>query len=388
MNKDLKKNSKPKQVSNAFVISQYYGFDSIDLPEITKEEKDAAEKIKKGIDYEHADLPLLEHKIALLKEHRDKDFEIHDPAMLYCESTNKGGKTASGEKNIQLQIIGTPKSIAEALLIKTTLCILNEEGFKDIALEINNVGGKDSFPNFIRELTNYYKKHLNEMDTDCRQLFKNGPHALVTCGSTLKPEIKQHSPSPLNYLTESNRTNFKEVIEFLDSEEIPYDVNKDILGNPHYSTNTVFTIVDKKTGKILATGSRFNQLAKKSGHKKDLPGIGVTLKISKPKQVPSSRVPKSDKIRFFFIQIGFQAKLKSLQVLEMLRQAKIPVHQTITRDKLTNQFAKAKKLKTPYLLIMGQKEALENSVVVRDTQSHSQTAIKIPELIDYLQKLP
>lgn len=388
MNKDQKKNSKAKQVSNAFVISQYYGFDAIDLPDITKEEKDIAEKIKKGINYEHSDLPPVEHKIALIKSHKDKDFEIHDPAMLYCESNNKSGKTVAGEKNIQLQIIGTPKSIAEAILIKTALCILNEEGYKDIALEINNVGGKESFPNFLRELTNYYKKHLNEMDADCRQLFKDGPHALVTCGTTLKPEIKSHSPSPLNYLTESNRTNFKEVIEFLDSEEIPYDVNKDILGNPHYSTNTVFTIIDKKNGKILATGSRFNQLAKKSGHKKDLPSIGVTLKISKPKQVPSSRLPKPDKVKFFFIQIGFQAKLKSLKVLEMLRQSKIPTYHTITRDKLTNQIAKAKKLKVPYLLIMGQKEALENSVVVRDTQSHSQTAINIKDLIEYLQKLP
>lgn len=387
MKKEIKKNSKPKQVSNAFVISQYYGFEGVDIPEILKEEKDIAQKIKKGSDYEHQDLPSLEHKIALLREHKEKDFEIHDPAMLYCEATNKSGKTVSGDKNIQLQIIGTPKSIAEALLIKTTICILNEEGYKDLNLEINNIGGKDSMPNFLRELNNYYKKHLNEMDSNCRQILKDGAHALVTCGTTLKPEIKNQSPSPLNYLTENNKNSFKEIIEFLDSEGIQYDINKDILGNPYYSTNTIFTIIDKKNGKILATGTRFNQLAKKIGNKKDVPSVGVTIKISKPKQVPSSRIPKQQNIKFFFIQIGFQAKIKSLQVLEMLRQAKIPVHQSITRDKLTNQIAKAKRLKIPYLLIIGQKEALENSVVVRDTQTHSQTAVKIDMLIDYLQKL-
>lgn len=387
MAKEAKKTSKPKQVSNAFVISQYYGFDSVDLPEITKEEIELSSKIKKGIEYEHSDLPKTEYKIALLKSYKDRDFEIHDPAMLYCESNNKNGKTVSGEKNIQLQIIGTPKSIAEALLIKTTICILNEEGYKDISLEINNVGGKDSLPNFIRELSNYYKKRANELDSNCRQLLKDGPHALVTCGTTLKPEIKNQSPSPLNYLTENNRNHFKEVIEFLDSEGLQYDVNKDILGNPHYSTNTVFTIIDKKSGKILATGTRFNQLAKKAGHKKDIPSVGVTIKIAKPKQVPSSRIPKPQNIKFFFIQIGIQAKIKSLYVMELLRQAKIPVYQSITRDKLTNQIAKAKKLKVPYILIMGQKEALENSIVVRDTQTHSQTAIKIDNLIEYLQNL-
>jgi histidyl-tRNA synthetase len=388
MPSDNKKEAKlPKEVSNAFVISKYYGFEGVDLPEISKEDLELADKIRKGSKYEHADLPPLEYKISLLKNHKDQDFEVHDPVMLYCESTTKHGKTVSGDKNIQLQIIGTPKSIAEALLIKTTLCILQEEGFKDIGVEINNVGGKESLPNFIRELNNYYKKHLNDMDTDCRQLFKDGPHALVTCSTTIKPEIKQNSPSPLNYLNENNRVHFKEVIEYLDVEGIPYDVNKDILGNPNYSTNTVFKIIDKKSGKVLATGTRYNQLAKKVGHKKDLPGVGVTIKIAKPKQVPSSKVPKSNNVKFFFIQIGSQAKFKSLQVLEMLRKAKIPVHQTITRDKITNQIAKAKRLKTPYVLIMGQKEAIENSVLVRDTQTHSQTAIKIDNLIDYLKNL-
>jgi len=388
MSKENNKQKKlPKEVSNAFVISRYYGFDGGDLPEISKEDLDIAEKLKKSSKYEHADLPPVEYKISLLKQHKDKDFENADPVLLYCESSNKSGKTVSGDKNIQLQIIGTPKSIAEALLIKTTICILQEEGFKDIGIEINNVGGKESLPNFIRELNNYYKKHLNEMDTECRQLFKDGPHALVTCGTTLKTEIKQNSPSPLNYLNENNRSHFKEVIEYLDVEGVPYDVNKDILGNPNYSTNTVFKIVDKKTGKILATGTRYNQLAKKIGQKKDLPGVGVTIKIAKPKLVPSSRVPKENNIKFFFIQIGSQAKFKSLQVLEMLRKAKIPVNQSITRDKITNQIAKAKRLKTPYILIMGQKEALENSVLVRDTQTHSQISVKIDNLVEYLKNL-
>ena len=150
MSKDNKKEPKlPKEVSNAFVISKYYGFDGVSIPELSKEDIELADKIRKGSKYEHEDLPPLEHKISLLKAHKDKDFEDHDPVMMYCESGTKSGKTVGGEKNIQLQIIGTPKSIAEALLIKTTLCILQEEGFKDIGIEINNVGGKESFPNFI-----------------------------------------------------------------------------------------------------------------------------------------------------------------------------------------------------------------------------------------------
>lgn len=37
----------PKTVSNAFVISKYYGFEGASIPEITKEDKELADKSEK-----------------------------------------------------------------------------------------------------------------------------------------------------------------------------------------------------------------------------------------------------------------------------------------------------------------------------------------------------
>lgn len=381
---------KPKQVPNAFVVSQYFGFNEVKLPEIAKEDLECAQKIKKGSAYEDENLPETTENLALLKQYKDQNFEeAVDPIMLYCEGCSKGAtqKTKRGEKRYSFHIIGTPHSIAEALLIKAALCILNEEGYKDTTVEINNVGGKDSLPTFVRELTAYYRKHVNDMDTECRQLFKDGPHALVACGTTINEAVKAQAPSPLNYLSDSNRTHFKEVVEFLESHNIPYDINKDILGNPNYSTNTVFTILDKKTGKILATGSRYNQLARKAGYRKDIPSVGMTIRLAKSKQVPASRLPKPEKTKFYFIQLSQDAKIKSLEIIDMLRQANIPVFQAIARNKLSTQLAKARKMKVPYVLIMGQQEANNNTVVIRDMETHSQITVPINKLIDHLKNL-
>lgn len=388
------KNIRAKEVPNAFVVSQYYGFSAIDLPEIIKEDKEHAAKLRKTQKYEDENLPELEEPIALLRSYKNTDFEDtelkqNDPVLLYCDGSAKGTKRKMkrGEKILNLHIIGTPKSIAEALLIKTTLCILQEEGFKDISVEINNLGGKDSMANFMRELTSYYRKHVNDMDGECRQLFKDGAHSLVACGDTLKKEVRSQSPSPFNFLSDKNKTHLKEVIEFLDEEKIPYDINKDILGNPNYSSGTIFTIIDKKSGKILATGSRYNHLAKKTGHKRDIDGIGVRIKLSKHKKVPGSHVPRPENIQFYFIQLGFEAKMKSIRLIEELRQAKIPVFQTLTRDKLSTQLTKVRKTKVPYVIIMGQKEARDGTVVVRNTETHSQVSMPQDKLVEYLKKI-
>jgi histidyl-tRNA synthetase len=47
----------------------------------------------------------------------------------------------------------------------------------------------------------------------------------------------------------------------------------------------------------------------------------------------------------------------------------------------------AEKLGVPYTIIFGQKEAIENSVIVRNMQSRSQETVKQAKLLEYLKEL-
>ena len=89
----------------------------------------------------------------------------------------------------------------------------------------------------------------------------------------------------------------------------------------------------------------------------------------------------------YFIQLGFDAKLKSLNVIEILRKAKIPIAQSLSKDSLGTQLAVAEKTGMKYALIFGQKEALEDSVIVRDMESRSQDTVKLDKLLEYLKTL-
>jgi histidyl-tRNA synthetase len=103
--------------------------------------------------------------------------EMHtwqQPVMLYYEGSilPHGQKRRSGERVAHLEILGTSKSIAEATLIKTAFEVLHEEGYVNLVLDINSIGDKESVARFSRELTNYYRKHMEEMQAHCRQTFK------------------------------------------------------------------------------------------------------------------------------------------------------------------------------------------------------------------------
>ena len=97
------------------------------------------------------------------------------------------------------------------------------------------------------------------------------------------------------------------------------------------------------------------------------------------------RILKKPKI--FFIQLSFEAKLKSLAIIEILRKAKVPIAQSISKDSLGAQLAIAEKFEVPYVIILGQKEAVDGTVIVRHMQNRSQDIIKIDKLADYLKDL-
>ena len=209
----------------------------------------------------------------------------------------------------------------------------------------------------------------------------------MTCNLKGVQHLIKEIPAPIDFLTEDHRNHFKEVIEYLESQKIPFEINKFVLGDPHYSTHTVFTIIDEKTGKILATGTRFDDLSKKAIVRKGIPAVSVSIKLPKLKQVPANKQPKFDDCDIYFIQLGYGAKLKSLEVVEMLRKAGIPVHQSIGRDKMSTQTQFAHKKNVKYILLMGQKEALENSICVRNLETNSQKTIPLANLVDYLREL-
>ncbi|MEO7597085.1 MAG: His/Gly/Thr/Pro-type tRNA ligase C-terminal domain-containing protein, partial [Candidatus Paceibacterota bacterium] len=67
--------------------------------------------------------------------------------------------------------------------------------------------------------------------------------------------------------------------------------------------------------------------------------------------------------------------------------AHIPISQSLSKDSLGSQLAIAEKLNIPYALIFGVKEALENSVIVRDMSNRSQDTVKLDHLLEYLKEI-
>jgi len=180
------------------------------------------------------------------------------------------------------------------------------------------------------------------------------------------------------------------VLEFIEAFEIPYKIKPTIFSNRSFASHTVFEIrqaVDKKEdGILLAYGYRYNYLAKKIGMKREIPSCGMTIVVKKnPKFNKKVIIKNIKKPKFYLVQLGETAKLKALNVVETLRKSKIPVYHSITKDKITGQLSGAEYMCASHVLIIGQKEAIENSVVVRNISTRCQETVFTHELADFLR---
>ncbi|HEY0221188.1 MAG TPA: His/Gly/Thr/Pro-type tRNA ligase C-terminal domain-containing protein [Candidatus Paceibacterota bacterium] len=81
------------------------------------------------------------------------------------------------------------------------------------------------------------------------------------------------------------------------------------------------------------------------------------------------------------------AKLKVLNIVETLRKNKVNIYHSITKDKITGQLTGAEYMKASHVLIMGQKEAIENSIVVRNIINREQDTVKLEDLPQFLKNL-
>ncbi len=393
-------------------VAVYYGFKPIETPMLEQEEvftsgigegTDIVDKEIYSLKTKGGDRLALrpEHTAPLIRAYIENGMQnLPQPVLFYQYGPSfRHDNPQQGRFRqfwqFDLDSLGSEKSIMDALVIKTGINILKEAGAENITLDINSIGDKECRNIYLKELVNYYKKNINNLPAKDRERLKKNPLRILDSKEIKTKEINENAPDSISFLCSSCKKHFKEVLEYLEEMEIPYNINKNLVRGLSYYTRTVFEVIEEKGGEdgnpiTIAGGGRYDYLAKQLGSKKEVPAVGFSIGVDRViasswyKKL-SPRINKKPKI--YFIQLGSEAKLKSLNVIEILRKAHIPIAQTLSKDSLGAQLSIAEKLQVPYVLIFGQKEALENSVIVRDMSNRSQNTVKISKLLDYLKNI-
>jgi histidyl-tRNA synthetase len=299
-----------------------------------------------------------------------------------------------------VEIMGEPSPVADAQLI-----LIAYNFFKELQIEtqiqINSLGCSECRRAYTEKLVEFYRERGRraKLCPDCKKRFGRNPLRMLDCKEEKCIAIRAEAPQMVDFLDDACRDHFIKVLEYLDELEIPYNLNPFLVRGLDYYNRTVFEVspvssepsTEAGAGKRqaeLGGGGRYDHLIESMGGK-PTPAAGFAIGLERTiLKIKEKNIPlKVDDNKYIFIaQLGEQAKRKAFVLFEDLRRAGFKVRQAFTRDNLKAQLEEANRLNAKITVILGQKEIMEGTIMLRDMESGVQEVVDFKKIQSELAK--
>jgi len=291
-----------------------------------------------------------------------------------------------------VESLGTADAIVDAQVVFIFYTILKELGFKNLVVEINSIGDSQCRPYYKKTLVGYLRSQRSALCADCRRRISENPLRVLDCKEEKCQRIVRGAPQILDHLCKECSNHFKSVLEFLDELEVPYQLNPYLVRGLDYYTKTVFEIFseeDKERQSALCGGGRYDNLVKLLGGKETPAcggGCGAERVINLMKEIGLEGSKEKGAPLVFLAQVGEAARRKALRLFEELRKNNIKTTESFHKTSLSSQLQLANKLNVRYTLILGEKEAIEDEIIIREMNSGRQEIVPLAEAVKILKR--
>lgn len=287
------------------------------------------------------------------------------------------------------QIFGETAPIADAQLINLLYKIFHDSGLANLTLEVNNVGCLECLPTFQEVLKNFFKDKKYDLCENCIEDLETSPLKILACTNLSCTTAAAEAPVIIDYLCENCRKHFIGVLEALDELSIVYNLNPKIIGNS-WSRKTIFEIRFKnETGDFnLGRGEHADDIIQSMG---GLPtgALGFSGRIEEvltALEAAQVKFASKNKADVFLVPLGDLAAKKTLRLFTELWSHDIIASEFVGPGSIKTQLKLAEANKVSIALIIGQKEARDGTVILRDVRSGMQELFTTERIIEEVKK--
>lgn len=292
-----------------------------------------------------------------------------------------------------VEMFGEASPVADAQLMLIAYNIFRELQI-DVQIQVNSIGCKTCRADYINKLMDFYKERGKraKLCVDCKKRMLKNPLRLLDCKEDKCVEMREDAPQMVDSLCPDCRDHFIKTLEYLDELAVPYNLNPYLVRGLDYYNRTVFEIwsteEDQARQSALGGGGRYDELVEYMGGR-PTPACGFAVGLErtilkiKDKNIPVKEDNRGD---IFIAQLGDVARRKAMAMFEELRRAGFNVRQSFTKDSLKSQLEEANRLGVKYSLILGQKEIVDGTTLVRDMESGIQEVIDSKKVRQEIEK--
>lgn len=288
------------------------------------------------------------------------------------------------------EVLGVFNHLTEAQVISAVWDLTQRLGLgEDVSLEINTVGDAAAQAAYANVLKDFLKGKEFELCDECNGHLRGRVLNVLRCTNLDCQLLTAEAPAIVDFLDPAARKSFTDILEALDELGLPYQLNQLYVG-PEGSSGTNVVIKYKKGNETIVIGeAAHHELLLKNITGKLMPAFGFSGSLSAlSRALELSEVEAKSEItsEVFLVPLGELAAKRSLRLFRDLIAVDIKVYDHFGTVGVKNQLKQAEECKAPIALIMGQKEAMDEMVILRDVKSGMQEVFSYDKIIAEVKK--
>lgn len=283
-----------------------------------------------------------------------------------------------------VECFGSKNPATDVETIAMAYQLFNTLGIKDVTLHLNSLGNTDSRLAYRQALIDYLTPMRESLSKDSQRRLDENPLRVLDSKEKEDKVAVENAPSILDYLDEESQTHFDEVRTMLDSLNIPYVIDTNMVRGLDYYNHTIFefiTTIDKSELTICA-GGRYDSLVEYFGGP-ETAGFGFGLGLERLLLVfdkQGIKLPVEESLDVYIAVLGSGANGKALELVQSIRYQGFKAERDYLGRKIKAQFKSADTFKAKTVITLGESEVESGEVKVKNNATREEVTVSFEEL--------
>ena len=292
---------------------------------------------------------------------------------------------------LNVEAIGDTDATVDAEILGLCWQVFTELGLKGLTLQLNSIGDPVCRPGYVKELRAYYGDRAGDLCRDCTARLDRAPLRLLDCKEDRCQPFIEDAPRSRDHLCPDCESHFADLVGFLESMGVPFDLDHRLVRGLDYYTRTVFEVQTSEEGgqNALGGGGRYDGLIEEIGGR-PTPGVGFAMGIERiilnlERQAVEAPAPATPMV--FVAYVGHKARERAVVLsAELVREGVSNMLGPASKS-LKAQLRQAGNMRAPFVAIIGDDEAERGVVTLRNMSEGTQVEASVGELAGLLPRM-
>lgn len=283
-----------------------------------------------------------------------------------------------------VECFGSKNPATDVETIAMAYQLFNTLGIKEVTLHLNSLGNTKSRLAYRQALIDYLTPMRDTLSKDSQRRLDENPLRVLDSKEKEDKVAVENAPSILDYLDDESQAHFDEVRAMLDSLNIPYMIDTNMVRGLDYYNHTIFefiTTIDKSELTICA-GGRYDSLVEYFGGP-ETAGFGFGLGLERLLLVLDKQgieLPVEESLDVYIAVLGSGANGKALELVQAIRYQGFKAERDYLGRKIKAQFKSADTFKAKTVITLGESEVESGQVNVKNNATREEVTVSFEEL--------